>query len=365
MLYDCFKHWAAKGSVVIFSDPHFDDTAQREFIPDWPTGKEMVKKINAAHHPNDTLILLGDIGDSKYVWKLKSRHKVLILGNHDKKKDYEEAFDEIYTGPLMIAPKILLSHEPIPGLPFCVNIHGHDHSDWCEFPEGCRHVNLAANMCNYTPMNLKDAIKNGLVAGIDDIHRLAINKQTEENFMDANTYVYCTNCTNFNYSNDDIPCCKYADKCDIWNPEDSKPFAVRPCYEQMPEMPELGNLLFGHSRGEFPVPRLKFETIFGKLLKDLGFDEYGHSEHSEIKEIQEFVYTEDNISFENDIFLIRPYYWGDDENIAILPNFVYKPIGYELRWYKYPLRDSYANINLTQDEFKKMISSCIKSVQSN
>ena len=41
---------------------------------------------------------------------------MLILGNHDRKKDYKDIFDEIYDGPLFIAEKILLSHEPVSGL---------------------------------------------------------------------------------------------------------------------------------------------------------------------------------------------------------------------------------------------------------
>jgi len=47
----------------------------------------------------------------------------------------------------------------------------------------------------------------------------------------------------------------------------------------------------------------------------------------------------------------------------VRPNFFYKPTGYELRWYKYPLRDSYANKALTLEQFKRMIDDCIQSLE--
>ena len=87
---------------------------------------------------------------------------MLILGNHDRKKDYKDIFDEIYDGPLFIAEKILLSHEPVSGLSWCLNIHGHDHSGIEDYAEGCKHLNLAANVCGYTPVSLGKLIKDGI-----------------------------------------------------------------------------------------------------------------------------------------------------------------------------------------------------------
>lgn len=46
----------------------------------------------------------------------------------------------------------------------------------------------------------------------------------------------------------------------------------------------------------------------------------------------------------------------------IRSNFHYKPTGYELMWYKYPLRDSYASEELSLIEFAKMIENCINSI---
>lgn len=83
-----------------------------------------------------TFVCLGDVGDASFVKQIRARKKILLLGNHDKKKDYKRLFDEIYDGPLLIAKKILLSHEPIYGLPWCLNIHGHDHSNIEPYKEG-------------------------------------------------------------------------------------------------------------------------------------------------------------------------------------------------------------------------------------
>ena len=41
--------------------------------------------------------------------------------------------------------------------------------------EGGKYINLAANVCGYTPFNLGKAIKDGVLADIDSIHRFAID----------------------------------------------------------------------------------------------------------------------------------------------------------------------------------------------
>ena len=37
-------------------------------------------------------------------------------------------FDEVYTGPLVIGEKIILSHEPLPNIDWALNLHGHNHN---------------------------------------------------------------------------------------------------------------------------------------------------------------------------------------------------------------------------------------------
>ncbi len=109
--------------------------------------------------------------------------------------------------------------------------------------------------------------------------------------------------------------------------------------------PEIGNLLFGNYRGGIPVSRAETEEIFGELLEALQFDSYAGN-------------------FSNEVFSITPYYWGDDEALQAVPNFIYHPAKFHMRWYKYALRDAYANQDMTVEAFRKMIAHCIESLKS-
>ena len=178
-LYEPFKCWSEKGSVYILSDPHFEDSDCKFMDPNWISPKEQVDIINNLVKKSDTFVCLGDVGNPKYVSMLKAGRKVLITGNHDKPSLYRSVFDEIYTGPLFVAEKVLLSHEPVYGLPWCLNIHGHDHSNMESYKENCKHINLAANVCGYTPVSLGVLIKKGILADIPGIHRTTIDNAIE------------------------------------------------------------------------------------------------------------------------------------------------------------------------------------------
>lgn len=207
-LYDCFKHWSEKGTVWLYSDPHFNDKEMTFLRKNYIGDDEQVKRINSKVGKNDTLIILGDVGDASYISKLRG-YKVLILGNHDKGATYYKLqettvkqikigdrlidtrtikgnngesmyfkassylFNEVYEGPLTIGPKIILSHEPI-DVPGMFNIHGHDHSNWKI--NNPTHLNLCAEMIDYTPVSLNKLIKQGLTKHIINIHRQNINK---------------------------------------------------------------------------------------------------------------------------------------------------------------------------------------------
>ena len=114
---------------------------------------------------------------------------------------------------------------------------------------------------------------------------------------------------------------------------------------------EIGNLLFGNSRGNFHIPRDTWQNPFVEFLDKNGFDSYGYKD-----------YSQDDF-FENDVFSIRPYYWGEDETIANLPNFVYKPTGFSISWYKYPMRDAYASDDISDEEFLAILNHCEESLK--
>jgi hypothetical protein len=49
---------------------------------------------------------------------------------------------------------------------------------------------------------------------------------------------------------------------------------------------------------------------------------------------------------------------------TVRPNFLYKPTGLRIDWYKYPFRDSYSSAPLTADEFGRVIDACIASLRA-
>lgn len=230
-VYDLFNEkWKDYQTCWIYSDPHFGDVDLRKSILKRPTDEELVRKINEKVGRKDVFICLGDVGPG-FGWIQKIRgHKVLICGNHDKgasnyKKDIvhvrydadiyerEEAmaltqqkypeyyvvsaessydvthapfeywditldnrlFDEVYEGPLMIGEKILLSHEPL-DITFALNIHGHNHSGKSGLIYN--HFNCCSDVIDYTPINLNQLLKSGVLSNIYSAHRECIDTAT-------------------------------------------------------------------------------------------------------------------------------------------------------------------------------------------
>jgi calcineurin-like phosphoesterase family protein len=185
---------------------------------------EQIARINSKVGKNDTIIFLGDIGNEEMIRKVRG-YKVLIMGNHDKgaskykrvitrmsfdsdqyskdevydiaskkypdwKTDIREdragnlylwvvtadngLFDEVYEGPLFIAEKLILSHEPI-DLPYAFNIHGHEH----RYIHRDHNLNVCAEHIDYYPVNVNRLLKNGLASKVDSIHRQTIDRATD------------------------------------------------------------------------------------------------------------------------------------------------------------------------------------------
>ncbi len=71
--------------------------------------------------------------------------------------------------------------------------------------------------------------------------------------------------------------------------------------------------------------------------------------------------------YENDVFILHPYCWCGkwscrwcENNYA---NYIYKPLDYQVTWYKYIGRSVEENKTLTKDQFDKMINHCFESVK--
>lgn len=204
-LYPIFQKWSATGSVYIISDTHFDDSDCKLIDPNWIIPQEHMEMIKRVVRKGDTLIHLGDVGNPDYLDELKC-YKVLITGNHDVLSKVANHFDEVYTGPLFIADRIVLSHEPIQGLEgFAMNIHGHDHASNYK----PNHINLASNVYCFRVFNLGASIKGGLLSQIENIHRVTIDnailkKQEREEYSSYFSDKFARELTNIFYNDNDI-----------------------------------------------------------------------------------------------------------------------------------------------------------------
>ena len=193
-LYDNFAHWFhdGRGTVYFYSDPHFNDPEMVHLRKNYIGDEEQIKRINSKIGKYDTLVVLGDVGDIEWVRKIRG-YKVLVMGNHDAgatnykriktqilvesegirglkyvEKD-NHLFDEVYEGALMIAPNIILSHEPVE-FPYAKNIAGHDHANKYNGT-----INVCAEHIDYTPVPLKTLVEKGMLKA-PDIHRETIDK---------------------------------------------------------------------------------------------------------------------------------------------------------------------------------------------
>lgn len=93
-------------------------------------------------------------------------------------------------------------------------------------------------------------------------------------------------------------------------------------------------------------------NIWNKFERKWNIDNYGFP--SKKSEFLENYWNDKSQAYVTPVFTIRPYYWGDDDKIAALPNLVCNNI--QINWYKYFDRDSYCNIDITPEIFKKIIN---------
>lgn len=180
-MYDLFNEKWCKQTIWLVSDTHFGDEELRAGLPSRPSDEELVKIINSKVGKKDTLIHLGDVGDIEYMKKIRG-YKILICGNHDAgRTNYEGVFDEVYTGPLMIGEKMLLSHEPV-DVDWAFNIHGHDHTGTGRKNHLNCCVDASMNQFGipFEPINLNQITKTGLTSKVESIHRQTIDKATKQ-----------------------------------------------------------------------------------------------------------------------------------------------------------------------------------------
>lgn len=131
-----------------------DDTLDK-LIFDW-----------AKNHRGATLYHLGDWGDTSHLYILewlKYSYDIdcrFVLGNHDARSDldkFQNVFNEVYTHPMYIHPRIIISHEPVWPCPQgTLNIHGHLHASKLDSNQ---HINANIHMLDYHLLSSKRVMK--------------------------------------------------------------------------------------------------------------------------------------------------------------------------------------------------------------
>lgn len=179
-LYDIFREkWEPYSDIYLVSDTHFNDKelyvgTKRIERKD---SDEYVKLINSKVGKKSILIHLGDVGNLEAMKKVRG-YKILIMGNHDTgATKYKEVFDEVYTGPIQIGEKLILSHEPLE-CGWAFNIHGHIHS--FTHRDDARHMCICPEVTRqFEPVNFNQLMKSGFMSKIETQHRKIINTATK------------------------------------------------------------------------------------------------------------------------------------------------------------------------------------------
>ena len=185
-LYPMFNHWFRGGNIWVISDQHWGDGDTKFFRKNNLADEDIFQRIYKKIGKNDVLICLGDLHGNindypesrklalDYISRIRG-YKVLIMGNHENgKSNYEEYFNEVYDGPIMISKKVMLSHEPFDS-PYIFSIHGHKHDNG--FSNG-HNFNACAEWIDYTPVSLLEMFKKGMFKNVEDIHRQTIDRAT-------------------------------------------------------------------------------------------------------------------------------------------------------------------------------------------
>ena len=114
----------------------------------------------------------------------------------------------------------------------------------------------------------------------------------------------------------------------------------------------------------YEIPQ-NWNNEFCDFLRETGFDSYGCMKDTTLQITTRTGKTDEMEGFENDVFSIFPYYWGEDDELSHAPNFIYKPTGLEMSWYKYPFRGAYMNQDITFSQLEEIITLCTKSIKEN
>lgn len=107
-----------------------------------------------------------------------------------------------------------------------------------------------------------------------------------------------------------------------------------------------------------------YDFFSENILPQLNLEEPKESDYNHYYNAFRLTKIEETSTFfENDVFILRPYYWGLSEEIAEKPNFEYKPTDFKLKCYKHFMRGVTCNKEITNDDFRDIVKNCISSLQ--
>ena len=148
-----------------------DGTPLRPFTSTEEMDNTLIDNVNKVVKPNDTLIMLGDVGISRKSLQLIRRLHVqdlrLVFGNHDiyPFQDYVDVgFKELYGVYVMPKVRIVCTHIPVhidSMERWNQNLHGHLHYGWVKDKWGKpnpTYRNLSVEMINYEPVSYDQII---------------------------------------------------------------------------------------------------------------------------------------------------------------------------------------------------------------
>lgn len=128
------------------------------------------------------------------------------------------------------------------------------------------------------------------------------------------------------------------------------------------------------------------QDIFCGAMEEIGISSYGYYIDNN---------KEEHYGFENEVFKMIPFkwdiedctcglddiagdiheekgeyegnkyranHWHDLDCRASEVNFLYKPTGFMIKWYKYALRDAYMSQDVSVDKFRDILDECVESV---
>lgn len=169
----------------ITSDPHFGHAnvikyEDRPFADIDEMEKILISNWNKRVRKHDKVIVAGDFSfhnkaENQRILKQLNGHKILILGNHDRRKSrgwwLDAGFDQVIEHPILLDDFYIISHEPVylDVMTAYVNVHGHTHSHRIGKPN---HFNVSVELHGYCPIDFEEIkslyIPLKQVGGVDD-----------------------------------------------------------------------------------------------------------------------------------------------------------------------------------------------------